>query len=330
MFREYGYEVEVEEFISTSFWNLIYTKHNFLKKFFWTLYGYLNRILLLFRLREYDIVYIHLWVSPFGFPIFERLYRLFSKKIIYDIDDLIFQQKASENNSFVQKLKGHSKSLYLIKVADFVITTTPYLVDFCKKLNNNVVGIPPSLDTNKITPLVKQINKQIVIGWSGSVTTALYLKIVIGALEKLSLEYDFEFVVFGSSDLTSFSFPHRHITWHADIENEVLNSFDIALYPLENEVWSQGKYGGKLIQYLAAGLPILVSNANEIIPTVIRDLENGILVNNNNDDWFQKLKLLIEDRELRHRLSINARKTFINQFSLDANKNKYALVLEKI
>jgi glycosyltransferase involved in cell wall biosynthesis len=53
-------------------------------------------------------------------------------------------------------------------------------------------------------------------------------------------------------------------------------------------------------------------------------------VNNTNDDWFQKLKLLIEDSELRHKLSINARKTFISQFSLDANKNKYTFVLEKV
>lgn len=330
-FQQQGYEIDIKEFVSPPLWKIIYTKGNFFKKIYWTIFGYVKRLLLLPRLRKYDIVYIHLWVTPLGFPFFEWLYCRFSKKIIYDIDDLIFQQKASENNSFIQKIKGNGKSLFLIKNADYVITTTPYLVEICKKYNTNVVGIPPTLDENSIFPIQKNntTNKQLVIGWSGSYTTTGYLKIIEQPIQKILQNYQVELLIFGTDKVDDFIVPHQCVAWSAAIENEVFNQFDIALYPLDNTEWSQGKYGGKLIQYLAAGLPVVVSNANAIIPTVITNNENGFIVENTVDDWYEKLKMLIENKDTRLHIGINARKTFENNFSILANKEKYLQVLEK-
>src|SRR5215217_6910930 len=70
-FRQAGYEIKLSPFINKNFFSIIYKKGNFLKKAFYTLEGYLRRIAILFSLPNYDIVYLHLWATPFGAPMFE-------------------------------------------------------------------------------------------------------------------------------------------------------------------------------------------------------------------------------------------------------------------
>ena len=87
-FRSSGYEVETSSFINQSFWKIIYKKGGFFKKVWYTLSGYFSRLKDLLRLRKYDVVYVHLWVTPFGPPFFEWLFRKMAKNMVYDIDDL--------------------------------------------------------------------------------------------------------------------------------------------------------------------------------------------------------------------------------------------------
>src|SRR2546423_15250042 len=89
-FKEAGYEVHISSFISSSFWKDIYKKGFFFQKTIYTIQGYIRRLANLFVLHRYDIIYLHLWATPFGPPIFEWLIRKLSKAIVYDIDDLVY------------------------------------------------------------------------------------------------------------------------------------------------------------------------------------------------------------------------------------------------
>ena len=94
-FEENGYDITIRPFISENFWEFVYTPGNFFKKFINAFKGYFYRSTLLFSLRKYDLVYIHLWVTPFGPPIFEWLYRTIARKIVYDIDDMVYLKAMS-------------------------------------------------------------------------------------------------------------------------------------------------------------------------------------------------------------------------------------------
>lgn len=327
IFELEGWQIEVKSFQTEAFWNIVYEPNHFIKKIYWTIYGYFQRSLLLFHLRNYDIVYIHLWVTPFGLPIFEWLYRLVSKRIIFDIDDLIYTQNPGYTNSWKSKVKGTLKPKYLIRSADFVITTTPFLVEFCKNYNRNVVGIPPSLDELKVFPQKVTSSDSIVIGWSGSHSTLRYVPIVERAIQNVSRKYNIEFLVFGVSKYSLDGVKTRPVKWKAEIENEIFNEIDIALFPQEKELWAEGKYGGKMIQYLAAGLPMVISNSNSLIPKVLKNNENAIIVDNSTEEWEVAIELLIQDVELRNKISKNARSLFLENFSMEANKHLYLDVL---
>lgn len=329
--RENGWQVDVYPFQSYRFWQIA-QRGNILEKIFWTLVGYFHRFLFLFKIRQYDIAYIFLWVTPFGPPIFEWLYCKLARRVVFDIDDLVFLGNTSTANTWVSKLKGKQKPIYLMKKADAVITTTKYLVELSLKFNNNVTSIPPTIDENIIFPKKRTTGneKRIRIGWSGSSSTLKYLKIVESALQKTAKEYDIELLIFGTSEYPIEGVKTICIEWKDSIENEIINQFDIGIYPLEKELWSEGKFGGKLIQYLAAGVPSISSNSNSTISTIIKNNVNGIIVDNIEAEWYHAFRALIESEELRINMGNRARTQFVKYYSTQANRDKYLNILHEV
>jgi hypothetical protein len=77
-----GFELTIQSFFGESTQQVLYKKGHFFSKFTGTLGGYFKRIALLFSIRRYDIVYVFLWVTPFGPPLFEWMTRKLARKIV--------------------------------------------------------------------------------------------------------------------------------------------------------------------------------------------------------------------------------------------------------
>ena len=239
-------------------------------------------------------------------------------------------ENASEANSWISKMKGKNKPIFLMKVADAIITTTPFLVDYCSKLNKHVYAIPPTLDESKFYPVERRQEKKLTIGWLGSHTTEAYLDVAKPALLSLVNEFDYQLVLMGAKNFSIVGVETVRYDWRAENENKVLNELDIALYPLRDEVWSQGKFGGKLIQYFAAGLPTIVSDVNDSNRRVVTQNENGILVKNTSHDWLSALRLLANDAQLRKSMGQKARVEFLKKYSIEANKATYLKIINSV
>ena len=151
-FNQAGYETHTSSFVEEKFWNIIYKPGFFITKVWFTLKGYVKRIKDLTAIRRYDIVYVHLWVTPFGPPIFEWIVFKLSRKLIYDIDDLVYLGHTSESNSIIAILKGKNKPVYLMRKADHVIVCTPKLEEFVNKHNKNITDISSTINTDIYLP----------------------------------------------------------------------------------------------------------------------------------------------------------------------------------
>jgi hypothetical protein len=64
--RENGYEITVSSFMDMAMWKVVYKHGNFPAKVFGTFQGYFRRMLDIFRVNRYDLIYVHMWVTPFG------------------------------------------------------------------------------------------------------------------------------------------------------------------------------------------------------------------------------------------------------------------------
>lgn len=328
-FRENNIEVVVKPFMSVRFQQIVYKKGRFLEKVMWTVIGYIKRFFLLFKIPSYDVSYIFLWVTPFGPPFFEWLYCKLSRKVIYDIDDLVYLPGVkSDVNPFISGLKGKNKPLFMMKKADHVITCTPYLDNIVRKYNQNTTDISSTINTEAYRPKENySINQdKVILGWSGSVSTIKHLKVLEPVFRLLQKEgIPFKLLVMGDENFRMDGIEVEALAWKESYEVDVIKRFDIGLYPLPDEQWVYGKSGLKALQYMAAGIPTIATAIGTNF-RIIEDDHNGFLVSDN-DEWITRLKQLILDKDLRERIGKKGVEVVENKFSIHANRDTYLSII---
>lgn len=332
IFEDAGYCVTSKSFITESFWKILYKKKHLPQKLLFTLVGYFTRYLVLLNIRQYDIVYIHLWGVPFGFPIFESIVVWLSKAVVYDIDDMIFLGDTNDANKIAKRFKGKRKIIFLMKNADHVITCTPHLDKFVRKYNSKTTDISSTIDTeNRYLPRdVESNSTQLIIGWSGSYTTSKYLYLLKDVLLRLTRKFRFKLRVMGDKTFNIDGVTVEAVDWEEKNEISFLKSFDIGLYPLPDEPWVYGKSGLKAIQYMGLGIPT-VATAIGANFRIITNAENGFLVPPNDYQmWESRISQLLSDPFLRKKLGVAGRKTIEEKYSLVANKQRYLNVFASL
>ncbi len=329
-FEANGFVLETSSFVNQDFWEIIYKPGFTLRKIKGTLFGYFTRLKDLFRLHQYDIIYVHLWVTPLGPPIFEWLVRKLSKKIVYDIDDMIYKSEDSAMNNLIYLLKGKEKSIALMKYADHVITCTPDLNKFAQQYCKHCTDISSTLDTVRMFPVNTYSNdKTVVIGWTGTHSTVPYLYLLTNALQRLAKQRTFKLRVIGNFSFHMDGVDYEYLDWNKEEEAQQLQGIDIGVYPLPTDDWVMGKSGLKALTYMTFALPVVATNVGAAINRVIKQNENGILVKTE-EEWVEKLMYLIDHPEERARLGKNARQTVLDNFSIEANKPLYLQVLKSL
>lgn len=328
-FTKNGWELESNSFISEDLWMILYKNGYLFRKVTYLLSCYLKRFYKLFSLTKYDIVYIHLWATPIGFPIFEWLVCKLNRNIIYDIDDMVFLGHSSSANKLIEKFKGKNKMIYLMKKAKHVIVCTPKLHDFVAQYNQNLTDISSTINTDTYQVINNYSNnKKIVLGWSGSHSTSKYLLILEPVLQRLKKEFEFDILVIGDRNFKFNELQFNILPWNAETEVRDLQKIDIGLYPLPNEEWVYGKSGLKALQYMALGIPT-VATAIGANFRVIEDEVSGFLVTSE-DEWYKRLKLLIANETKRKEIGLMARKRVEKYYSINASKGTYLSIFDKV
>jgi len=301
---------------------IVYLKGYFFQKITGTIGGYLRRVGDLFRIRRYDIVYLFLWATPFGPPISEWMIRKLVRKIVYDIDDLIYKAESSPNNKFVKYLKSAAKVDFSMQHADHVLVSTDKLFNYTKQFTPNVSQIPATIDVKKYSFSKTANLDKVVIGWSGSHSTSKYLHLLDNVFRQILIRHsNVKIMVMGDKTYNVDGCDIELVEWTAKTEIPNLQQFDIGLHPVPDEEWVYGKSGGKLVQYMAAGIPIVASAIGPNFKA-IKDGDNGFLVKTD-EEWISKLELLITDAVLRKQMGVNSKKRAVEFYSVEANLDKY-------
>ncbi|HEX5652241.1 MAG TPA: glycosyltransferase family 4 protein [Chitinophagaceae bacterium] len=327
-----GYQFTISSFQTKRFWDIVYKPGRTMEKIGWTAIGYLRRLGDLLRSPFYDGVFVNLWVTPLGFPLFERLLFLFNKNVIYDIDDMIFITRYDHlKTGFVQRLKGRKKPMVMMKNAKYVIVCTPKLEEIAASLNKDkrVVDISSTFDTERFVPVMKYEQKNpLTIGWTGTHSTLPFLESLQPVLAAVSRQRPVKLLVIANKEYKMKDVPTEFIQWTAEREVEDLHQFDIGLYPIPANEWSLGKSSLKALTYMAIAIPFVATAYG----TNYRIMQQGVqgFLATSEQEWISSLLQLIDDPGLRKRMGQAGRKTVEELFSLQANFPKYLHVFKTV
>ena len=328
-FEAHGIEVTVSPFMCRALWRVLYERGRLFTKVVLTLFGYLRRLRDLVRAGRFDAVYLHQWAVPFGPPWLETSLTRRKIPIVYDIDDLIYLPRASQANAFLKRFRRERRITRLMRLAHHVVVGTEYVRQFALRHNAAVTCIPASIDTDVYYP--KRHSSEtgsVTIGWSGSYSTAPYLQLIAPILQRLAQRFAIRLLVVGEPRFRLEGVRVDARPWRLEREVADLAEMDIGLYPLSEDEWVLGKSGGKGLQYMGMGIPVVASAVGAARDFVV-DGENGFLAQTP-ETWEARLAALIQDPALRARMGAAGRRTVEQRYSMQANAPVYLRVLESV
>lgn len=303
---------------------VFYKKGYFFKKVVIVINSYLKRKNDLININNYDFVFIAREALMTGSIFFEK--KLYKKKIpfIFDFDDAIWYENVSPANRIFKWIKNPNKTSKIIEKASLVIAGNDFLASYARKYNSNVQVIPTTVDTSRFSLNKNTENKKkITIGWSGSNTTLEHFKMAIPILIKIKEKFK-DFIEISIISDRYFRHPDLEINsliWSSEKEVELMSLFDIGIMPLPDNEWSRGKCGLKGLTYMALEIPTIMSPVG-VNTKIINQGVNGFLATTE-QEWIDCLSKLIESESLRKQIGKEGRKTVLEKYSVDANKQKY-------
>lgn len=279
----------------------------------------------------YDLFYVHRagWDKSL-----EKLFKaakILNHPIIYDIDDLVFDEEAIPKISIISSWSDEKKFLYRESVikywkamswADFLTSPTNYLKEKEEKIFKHLsFTLRNHLDIKSFKTTEKFKNyalsrkrKTIKIGYmSGTATHNQDFIVASEAILKLLKEYPhLKLEIIGPLELPS-SFNDvknqiekiKFVPFHKLFE--IMSDFDINIAPLEiDNEYCESK---SELKYFFAGVLNIptVASPTDAFKWAIKDGQTGFLANSEKE-WYQKLKQLIINEKLRKNIGKNANK----------------------
>ncbi len=303
----------------------IYKPGHLVKKFWlFSIQSKWIRSMNLLNLKKYDAVFINREALLTASVFFEKRIARSGIPLFFDFDDAIWKPNVSEANKRFAWLKNPAKTAKIIVLSNTVIAGNQYLADYAKQFNKNVRIIPTTINTEVYQPRPEKIQQTpVCIGWSGSVTTIMHFKSILPVLYRLKSHFGDRicFRLIGDETFHDPVLELNGMAWNSTTEVQDLQQIDIGIMPLPDDEWSKGKCGLKGLQYMALEIPTLMSPVG-VNTEIIQDGINGFLPNDEND-WFRKITILVENPELRIKMGKEARKTVVERYSFDAWKNVY-------
>jgi glycosyltransferase involved in cell wall biosynthesis len=115
--------------------------------------------------------------------------------------------------------------------------------------------------------------------------------------------------------------PVVAVPWSEATEAAALAAGDVGISWIPDDLWSRGKCGLKVLQYQAAGLPV-VANPVGVHPAMVEHGRTGILADTP-DAWVEAIRALADDPQRRRRMGAAARAAVAANYSIAAWADRF-------
>jgi glycosyltransferase involved in cell wall biosynthesis len=320
LLKQWGFECEVRPFSTPRLFKAIREGGSWLAKLLPTLSCTFRRAFDIRQAADFDLVVIHREAFPFFAPFAERMVLHRQPKVVFGLDDAIYvgHDHKMYKYSWLYKFKYGSGLNEVLERSQLVMAGSQTIAEHVLQYNPRVVVIPTVVDLDKYPYKLPEENADgvITVGWYGSDSTSPYLRHLLPGLLRLADANPgrVRFRFFGDHRL-DIPLPSTEISpFRLETEIQDLQSIDIGIMPLPDTEWTRAKCAFKAIQYMALGIPAVVSPIG-MSGDLVRNDFNGLHANDA-EEWFSQLHRLVNDLQLRRRLATAGRRTIEDYYSL--------------
>jgi glycosyltransferase involved in cell wall biosynthesis len=240
---------------------------------------------------------------------------LLRRPVVLDVDDAIWLRV------------GETGAARLAAMSSMVVAGNSYLAEWFSRFAPATVVIPTAVDTDRYAPTGEPPEK-FTIGWIGSRSTTPYLLEIEDALATaMATIPGAELLVVSDVELKFRLLDPdrvRNITWSRDVECDALAQMSVGLMPLPDTEWTRGKCSFKMLQYMACGIPAVVSPVGANIEVLARG-ELGVGARSN-EEWVDALVTISRDREYAERCGRQGRAVAQQHYSRQVVTERLASV----
>jgi glycosyltransferase involved in cell wall biosynthesis len=260
------------------------------------------------RARDFDGVLLHRKTLSW----WDARHLARARRLIYDFDDAVMYQARAPERPHAGRLRRFRRTVGL---ADLVIAGSPILAahaDLAGAWQSEVV--PTGLDARRFAPredYSRHGSPHLV--WIGSRSTLKQLEPFRPTLEEIGRTLPGATLrIIADAQLHVDGLRIENVPWRLQDEGRLLAQGDIGIAPLPDTPYTRGKCGFKVLQYMAAGLPVVTSpvGANA---EYVRPEETGLHAGPA-EEWVAAVGRLAAKPALRERMGRAGRRRVEGEF----------------
>ncbi len=263
-----------------------------------------------------------------GFAEFElRLLQRANPRIIFDFDDAVMFREQKYRRPL--RDEDFRKFLRTLKHCAAAVAGNDFLARFAEACGKRTVVLPTPIDLSSYRLKQHAEGPGLTIGWMGLSDGLPYLRHIQPALRRLSQSFPIlKLKVVSDKPLQLDGVIVENEPWRLETEQSNLASFDIGIMPLWDSVWTRGKCGYKILQYMGVGTPAVASGVG-VNSQIIASGENGFIARTE-DDWVKSISALAEDAKLRRDFGLRGRELVERRYSLERFAHEYVDLLREV
>lgn len=218
-------------------------------------------------------------------------------KIVQMVDDLLGDVPAKHPNRNFQTREGHQRMIQALKKSDILVVTTEPLRTHYQKYVADVRLVPNTLDKQWAgLRTIPEPREKLRVGWVGAGQHKGDLDLVVDVIRELADEVDWVFMGMQTDEIAPHLKEFHRFVQIGDYPQKMSSlDLDIAIAPLESNIFNECKSNLRLLEYGAMGWPVVCS---DVYP--YRSYDAPVLrCGDAKEEWVNALRKLIDDRALR-------------------------------
>jgi glycosyltransferase involved in cell wall biosynthesis len=250
------------------------------------------------------------------------------RRLFFDLDDAIYLRDSHHPRGMHDP--GRSRRFAAVcRASDGIIAGNGFLGDEARRQGASVVHVIPTCVDPAAYPIAEHRDRHPVqLVWIGSSSTLKGLKQIAPLLEHIGRNCPgVRLKLVCNEFLRLEHLPIDAVQWSEECEADELASADVGIAWVPDDDWSRGKCGLKVLQYMAAGLPV-VANPVGVQGHMVRHGETGFLASSS-ADWVNAVATLARDPGLRQRMGAAGRRRVEREYSVAAGAALWRGIIEE-